>query len=242
MSTTSTRSSRGFVYQSPGTRSNMEDAAWSDYQSKLVMCDGMGEHDDGELAATALVELVKVSDAETIKARAVEVVTEAASNNGGTTCSVAYLDGSELRWLHCGDSALWLVARHKGKTTIRRLTSDQSLWGTLYAKGTRGHKHGKSILMSAVQAPHWSGRPNPDPVWDEGCVDIPPGKVWVFGTSDGFHEAFEDDDRVVNQDRLVEGLRLLAMASTTEIEVSAYMDGCGNQTHDNATVVGWRVR
>ena len=77
--------------------------------------------------------------------------------------------------------------------------------------------------------------------WDESATALPSsGKVWIFGTTDGFHEAFEGEDGTVDHGRLLAGLRDLVQMSEAEAQV--YADGCASETHDNATVAWWRIR
>lgn len=215
----------------------MEDAAWVDGQTRMVVCDGMGGEEAGDLASAAVLDLAKVADFESIKADAAQAIARVTHLKAGTTCTVAVLDGQTLRWLHAGDSALWLVTYQDGLSTIRRLTADQSFWGAMFLAGedpeniSRSRKH---QLLSCVM-------PGMDITWDEGAVDLPTGaRVWLFGTTDGFHEAFEDHRRVVDHDRLLAGLRNI-VTSTFNDAILKVM-ACSAKTGDNATLTIWRVR
>lgn len=225
------------VFLVQGGRPTMEDAAWLDSQTRMVVCDGMGGEEAGELASGAVLDLAKVADFEAIKREAADAVAMVTHLRSGTTCTVAVLDGQTLRWLHCGDSALWLVTYQDGQSAIRRLTADQSMWGAMFLAGEDPEnisRHRKHQLLSCVM-------PGMDIIWDEGAVDLPDaGKVWLFGTTDGFHEAFEDERRVVDQDRLMAGLRNI-VTGTPDDAIMAMME-CSAKTGDNATLAIWRVR
>lgn len=220
-----------------GGRQAMEDAAWVDGQTRMVVCDGMGGEEAGDLASAAVLDLAKVADFESIKADAAQAIASVTHLKAGTTCTVAVLDRQTLRWLHAGDSALWLVTYHDGLTTIRRLTADQSMWSAMFLAGEDPEnisRHRKHQLLSCVM-------PGMDIAWDEGAVDLPTGaKVWLFGSTDGFHEAFEDERRVVDQDRLLAGLRNI-VTGTLDNAIMAMME-CSARTGDNATLAIWRVR
>lgn len=220
-----------------GPRPSMEDAAWTDGKTRMVVCDGMGGEEAGELASGAVLDLAKVADFETVKREAADAVATATHLRSGTTCTVAVLDGQALRWIHCGDSALWLVTYILGESKIQRLTTDQSMWGVVVAAGnppeqvSRSHKH---RLLSCVM-------PGMSAVWDEGSVDLPSaGRVWLFGSTDGFHEAFEDERGVVDPDRLLAGLRKIVTSTLEDAET--LMQGYAAETKDNATLAIWRVR
>ena len=220
-----------------GGRPAMEDAAWVDGQTRMVVCDGMGGEEAGDLASAAVLDLAKVADFESIKDDAAQAIARVTHLKAGTTCTVAVLDGQTLRWLHAGDSALWLVVYQDGQSVIRRLTADQSMWGAMFLAGEDPEKigrHRKHQLLSCVM-------PGMDVSWDEGAVDLPAGaKVWLFGTTDGFHEAFEDERRVVDQDRLLDVLRDIVVG-TLDNAIMAMIE-CSARTGDNATLAIWRVR
>ena len=220
-----------------GGRPAMEDAAWVDGQTRMVVCDGMGGEEAGDLASAAVLDLAKVADFESIKADAAQAIARVTHLRAGTTCTVAVLDGQTLRWLHAGDSALWLVTYQDGLTTIRRLTADQSFWGAMLLAGEDPEnisRHRKHQLLSCVM-------PGMDIAWDAGAVDLPTGaRVWLFGTTDGFHEAFEDQHGKVALSALLDGLRNI-VTGTPDDAIVAMME-CSARTGDNATLAIWRVR
>lgn len=220
-----------------GPRSRLEDTAWTDGRTRMVVCDGMGGHDAGDLASQAVVELAKDATFGEIQEGATRVVRETAGKRAGTTCSVAILDGHAIRWLHAGDSALWLVERRSGESTIRRLTADHSRWGHLRELGDEPHTLDprlKSVLDSCVMPGHPT-------TWDEGVIYLErDGSAWLFGTTDGFHEAFEGESGEVDSDRLLAGLRDIVTSSAED--AATYLEGCARETEDNATLAIWRVR
>jgi len=220
-----------------GPRPSMEDAAWTDGKTRMVVCDGMGGEEAGELASGAVLDLAKVADFETVKREAADAVATATPLRSGTTCTVATLDGQAIRWLHCGDSALWLVTYLDGQSKIRRLTADHSMWGAVFLAGKDPEKISRSRkhqLLSCVM-------PGMDITWDDGSVDLPSaGRVWLFGTTDGLHEAFEDERGVVDPDQLLAGLRKIV--TSTREDAETLMQGYAAETKDNATLAIWRVR
>lgn len=229
------------VITARGPRPSHQDRAWTNGTTRLIVADGMGGHEAGEVAAQTALDYAQRGTFDEIRDGVVTAVEVAAGRNAGTTLSVAVLDRRELSWLHAGDSALWLVTG-KGRTAqIRRLTADQSRWGNLRAlepnARDRPSRRCKSILDSCVMAP---SRDGVEPRWDTGSVTLPVGNAWLFGTTDGFHEASEDESGDVDHARLLAGLRDVVRCSVAHAQV--YVDGCAEQTHDNATVAWWRLQ
>ena len=232
------------MFQAQGPRDHMEDAAWVGTAfgaQRLVVADGMGGHGDGDLASAAVVELCRNDvSLDEIQTDALRCVVAAAGRRAGTTLSVVEARDGVLHWLHVGDSALWLVQRHERRATIRRLTANQSLFGQLRAAGQPGFKRQQHMLMSCL-----CGDAHEPPTWDSGSTPIPPGRVWVFGTTDGFHEAVSDeidDDGLTggepDPERLLAALREVAFGDERGQVVT---DQHAEVTHDNATVVGLRL-
>jgi protein phosphatase len=113
----------------------------------LVVCDGMGGSNAGEVASRMAAETVvrmfaedTSGDAARALARAIEAANEAVHEHGrsrvdlngmGTTCTAVALRGDEVYFGHVGDSRAYLV--HAGR--IRQITSDHSLVAQLVARG-----------------------------------------------------------------------------------------------------------
>lgn len=242
------------VLTTPGPRPNLEDAAWTDGETYLVVADGMGGHDNGAEAAAAVVELCRTSgfDFARVKAEAVSAVAAYAGRGSGTTLSLCTVDrdAKEIRWLHAGDSALWLVwlEEDEAPPTVLRLTADHSRFGALVTAGydpSTISRYAKAQLDSCIYAPQrWSDDSGP-PTWDQGRLLFPTDAtvVYIFGTTDGFHEAFELDNGTVDAPRLaVEMLRLATMLQLGDTsDAASYLEGVAEKTQDNATLVWLRA-
>ena len=112
----------------------------------LVVCDGMGGSNAGEVASQMAVETVLrefatagADDAATALARAVQTAnkeiwehsrTRTELNGMGTTCTVLALRGDEVLVAHVGDSRAYLVREFKA----RQITTDHSLVAQLVAR------------------------------------------------------------------------------------------------------------
>lgn len=232
------------VLTTQGPRPSLEDCAWTNGDDRLIVADGMGGHYNGDLAATAVVELFS-ADApptlDTVKATAVEAVRDAAGRGSGTTLSAAVVDyaAGTLAYLHVGDSALWLISGED----ITRLTKDQSMWGAIVASGTppaEVSRYQKSMLLSCVYAACNPGDATPAS-WDEGVVQLPTSSpAYLVGTTDGFHEAFEGEDGAVDPAALRHALlALISMAQRGDKEgaYASWLSSAAEKTGDNATVV-----
>ncbi|SFB78004.1 Serine/threonine protein phosphatase PrpC [Flexibacter flexilis DSM 6793] len=114
----------------------------------FVLCDGMGGHAGGALAARLAVEAVGHFFTETLEAgtpyswlkEALEQANQAildkaaqdtSLQNMGTTCVVALLKGQEVYYAHVGDSRLY----HFRNGQLERVTKDHSLVQTLADMG-----------------------------------------------------------------------------------------------------------
>lgn len=114
--------------------------------SLLVVCDGMGGSNAGEIASRMAVDTVlrefaaaPADDTATALARAVQTAnneifefsrTHADLNGMGTTCTVLALRGDSVMVAHVGDSRAYLVRGHQA----RQITTDHSLVAQLVAR------------------------------------------------------------------------------------------------------------
>lgn len=228
------------VITAQGPRKRIEDAAATDGKTRLVVCDGMGGHSAGDVAAMALVEYAMVNTLDKVQDRAPEAVSRACGgSSSGTTCSMAVLTGDRLEVLHAGDSALWLVHYDGSRSTITRLTDDHSTWGVLIQQGSNPNEvstHYKSRLESCVMGDRAV------PIWQRETIMVPTtGKVFLFGTTDGAHEAsFCPVRRAIDTDLLLDGFREIVRA--TPEQAHAILSGWAETTRDNATIAYWRIR
>ena len=228
------------VYTTQGPRERLEDRAVV-LSDRLIICDGMGGHVDGDRAAQVVLALAVDADQSVVREGAAHAVS-LVGRRSGTTCSVAHLDGHHIRWLHAGDSALWLVLKRASDKAsgVFRLTADHSLWGIQRERGNYTDHDNKHILMSCV-----TGNPSTEIEWQEGSVDLredhreQAAAIWLFGTSDGFHEAFDDERGDVSEDRLLDAFRQVVRSPESAQRV---VEECAQKTGDNATVAAWRIK
>jgi serine/threonine protein phosphatase PrpC len=222
-----------------GPRHRVEDVARIT-ANRLLVCDGIGGGADGHLAAKAAADLAETVPFSRITQEVHAAVYAAVGPAGGTTCTVAALEDGQVRWLHCGDSALWLALRVAKEVPpqIRRLTAEHTLWAAL----RRAHpeekiKHGKNVLLSSVSGP---GLTQDETTWDTGAVPIPSHvyAAWLLGTSDGFHEAFHDESGVVDLLAMTQALRDHASAA----RMRKLVEQCAEKTRDNASLAFWRIK
>lgn len=105
-----------------------------------VVCDGMGGHRDGLLAATTARDVIcgphtRLTEEGLIGAfheanRAVRRATEAHGDiGGGTTASAVLLDGMRASIAHVGDSRVGLLRAG----TLKWLTTEHAIWRSLIA-------------------------------------------------------------------------------------------------------------
>lgn len=150
-----------------GTRQRQEDV----YRLRFfpegglaLVCDGMGGHRDGAMAAAvaaeAFVENFAESDIASVTERLLESLDAAndavgelfvgCGHGGGTTLLAVFVGGGILRWVSVGDSAL-LLWRH-GR--LIRLNEDHSMRGLLQRYLPSGEEAARSgaahMLRSAV--------------------------------------------------------------------------------------------
>lgn len=113
----------------------------------IVVCDGMGGSNAGEVASRMAAEtVVRVftedtsGDAARALGRAIEIANDEVHEHGrsrvdlngmGTTCTAIALKGDEVSFGHVGDSRAYLIRNGR----IRQITADHSLVAQLVARG-----------------------------------------------------------------------------------------------------------
>jgi PPM family protein phosphatase len=133
----------------------------------LVIADGMGGHEGGEVASGIAVEVVRAeylaSDAATPDQALLSALQAAHQaiqervrqhpefSGMGTTCIAAVVRGFELTYIHIGDSRLYLLRNSHGT----QLTEDQTLVGRLLQQGVitadQAQSHpGHGVLTAAL--------------------------------------------------------------------------------------------
>lgn len=195
----------------------------------VVVCDGMGGHEAGEVASGIAVDVIEreVWGAEAGEApegvlrRALTQAHEAILAEGrqggkrgmGTTAVVAWVRGRDAWIAHAGDSRLYLV---RGGRVVRR-SVDHSRVQSLVDKGVisqaEAHDHPDSgVLTRALGHPKMAdGQPFAPEIAAE-AVALAAGDALVL-SSDGLHDLVSDDEiaatvagcaPVVATERLVE--------------------------------------
>jgi len=227
---------QGFTHL--GKRENNEDFFLVDPDNNLlIVADGMGGHNAGEvascLAATAVKEFIvkagKENPLKTIEA-AVQAANErvlahaslGTSREGmGTTLTVAWVLGSHAYVAHVGDSRAYLIR----EGSIVRITSDHSLvqemveYGGLSELEARTHPK-RNILTRAIG----TGSPA---VVDVNTVLLK-NNDWLLLCTDGLNGILGDNEIL----SLVESSRSAAEASERLVKTAAEKGG-----HDNITAV-----
>ncbi|MGA1997187.1 MAG: Stp1/IreP family PP2C-type Ser/Thr phosphatase [Bryobacteraceae bacterium] len=168
----------------------------------LVVADGMGGHEGGEIASGIAVEVVRqtwsngTGDPSDLLIAALSNAHSAIQDYArehpelagmGTTCTAAALIGDLLYYGHVGDTRLYLI--HHG--AIRRVTHDHSLVqrlvdsGALTEEQAAGHPD-RNVLVSALGM---SGAVSVDV--PDGGIPIEPGDTLLICT-DGLHGLASD--------------------------------------------------
>ncbi len=171
----------------------------------VVVCDGMGGSNAGEVASKMAVDAVvrefaaaAPEDAGKALAHAIEVAnteiwdlsrTRQDLNGMGTTCTVLALKGDHVLVAHVGDSRAYLVRSHRAT----QLTSDHSLVAQLVARNQltleeAKHDPRRNVVTRSVGV-------GPDVEVDVVLVDEPlrAGDTLVL-CSDGLHGQVSDDE------------------------------------------------
>lgn len=168
----------------------------------VLVADGMGGHEAGDVASTTAAEVVARSyyaspgtPREALGRAFVEAnarIHTAAGAPGrqgmGTTCTALVLRGAEAVWAHVGDSRLY--RRRDGR--IEKLTTDHSMVEEMVAEGLltaeeARHHDARNVITRALGI-----RADVDPTLD-GPQAVAPGDVYVL-MSDGLYDLVSDDE------------------------------------------------
>jgi len=233
-------------------RTNNEDFALAVYpQSEqgqqecgvlLLLADGMGGHNSGEVASSMAVDGVsqvffknrgsipdRLKEAFRVTHSAIGWAGQTAVNNGmGTTCTAAVVHGTGLYVAHVGDSRAYCLRDGR----LVRLTTDQTYAQYLVQSGTvaldEAMKHPKrNQLMQALGV---SATVTPEIAQKQG--HLAPGNV-IMLCSDGLYEYLSDE-------KMATYLNTEDMLDTIAQAMVAEAKRCGG--HDNITVLLARIR
>jgi protein phosphatase len=170
-----------------------------------VIADGMGGHRGGQVASGIAVESVRSaylggdanspdeSLAEALHAAHLAIRDCAQQHpefeGMGTTCIAAVLCGSQLHYIHVGDSRLYLLRN----SSLTQLTEDHTVVNRLLQEGqltpTEAAKHPeRGVLTAALGARDTLFAEAP-----EAPIPLEPGDVLLMCT-DGLHDLVEDHE------------------------------------------------
>lgn len=177
----------------PGGRSENQDAAGYVSSGGLLIacvCDGLGGHGGGKIAANAARDAILTSSGspgQRIEAANGAVLrANAEYPNMRTTAVVWMMEKSEARWAHCGDSRLYRIREGR----IEQMTFDHSVPEMLVRTGeiTRGEirRHEDRARLTRALGVEVCR-------WDEGGCEVLPGDKYLLVT-DGFWEPVTEED------------------------------------------------
>jgi len=199
----------------------------------LVVADGMGGAQAGEVAAAVAVEAVAGLGTDTSVGRLRQAVEEAnrsiremaaadpERSGMGTTVTAALLEPGRLELVHVGDSRAYLLR----DGALRRLTDDHSIVGELVRRGLLTEEEAdahpqRNVITRALGA-------EPEVQVDELVYELRPGDVILLCT-DGLY-AEVGDDAIAG---IIAGAQSLAEAADGLVEAANAAGGS-----DNITVV-----
>ncbi len=172
----------------------------------VAVCDGMGGHEDGDVASAAAVQvLAKLyrpglpRNAEQVLRKYVEgahrQLYEAVSEDGpvsmGTTVTVAWVVGGALHWVNVGDSRLYLWR----SGTLQQLTVDQTRNAFARRDGKTETPDGHHLVQNFIYGSRGLGDNTLlriEEGLDTGSVDVQPGDRVILCT-DGLTKAVSNE-------------------------------------------------
>jgi len=210
----------------------------SEKELLLAVADGMGGHPGGEIASTAVKDVLasftplstspeqelkvlirKLSDELLAQSRADETLF-----GMGSTVTAVLIIGSQAHWIHVGDSRLY----HSTGTTLNQITTDQNWAQSLVDYGDMTPKEARispmrNMLEECVGCPDCQSL--------TGTFEVKIGD-FLFLCTDGVHGYLEPDDFMT---------RLTRQASL-EARLDDVMKGVLDAgAQDNATIIGVEI-
>lgn len=199
----------------------------------FVVCDGMGGHKGGEVAASLAIDVVDITYAVTSEPlsalqKSIETANQVIYSRGqkipdyqemGTTVTAAVIEEESLYVAHVGDSSLYLI----GNNQIKKITRDHTLAqkmadeGLLYPEEVKRHQF-SHVLTRAL------GVASTVKI-DFCCHEIEEGNFILLAT-DGLTDLVEDEE-------IMEIVRYYHMqAHDALIRLALERGG-----HDNVTII-----
>lgn len=199
----------------------------------FVVCDGMGGHKGGEVAASLAIDVIDMSyghgiDPITGLRNAIDTANRLIFTKGGqipeyhemgTTLTAAVIDNNRLYVAHVGDSSLYLIKEH----CIEKITRDHTLAQQMVDDGILGSAEAKNHSFSHVLTRALGVVSSVD--IDFYCNEVREGDYILLAT-DGLTDLVEDEEilGVVRRSRM-EAHRVL-------VRIALERGG-----HDNLTVI-----
>ena len=171
----------------------------------LAVADGMGGHEDGEIAAAAAVQalsrlyarpLPQLPEAELREflhdahRRVRERVQQGGEVKMGCTLTVAWMLGERVYWAHVGDSRLY----HWRDDRITRISRDQTREEFANRDRRPAPSHPRYLAQNFIFGSRGLGNDAAlriDPGLDTGCFTLRPGDRLLL-SSDGLHGRLDD--------------------------------------------------
>lgn len=207
----------------------------------LIVCDGMGGHEGGEIASRVACETLKaeLEAAEGLNpplhlrdalykanAAVLAAATPAGGRDMGTTAVVAWVDGLRLWYAWVGDSRLFHLrdgVRIGGTKDHTRVQVMVDL-GMLTEEEAQGHPEGHILMQALGGGP--AAQQSFEPGITEESVDLRQGDVLILCT-DGLHDLVPEAGLIVASSGRTPG-------EATEALVQSALEAGG---YDNITVV-----